>query len=83
MKKGAQSALTIAPYLTGAEVDELCKPLTQRSAQLRRLCTMLGINDPAKVLRRPDGLPIIGRHLLEETINGGPAKAGGAINWSK
>lgn len=73
----------LPPYLTGAEVDELCKPLVQRKAQLRRLCTMLGISDPAKVLRRPDGLPIIGRRLVDEKINGNPAKSGGAINWSK
>lgn len=74
---------TLPPYLTGAEVDELCKPLRQRSAQLRRLCTMLGIKDPKGVPRRPDGLPIIGRKMVEEKINGKQAAAAGAINWSK
>ena len=71
------------PYLTGPEVDDLCKPLTQRKAQLRRLCTMLGIKDPSLVPRRPDGLPIIGRQLVEEKLNGKSSGPVGVIKWSK
>ena len=74
----------LPPYLTESEVDELCKPVTQRAAQRRRMCQMLGIKDPSSVPRRPDGLPIIGRKMAEQRLNpGGGAPAPGAINWSK
>lgn len=74
----------LPPYLTESEVDELCKPVTQRAAQRRKLCQMLGIRDPSSVPRRPDGLPIIGRKLAEEQLNTvGANKAAAGFNWSR
>ena len=43
------------PFLTAAEVDELCAPLTQRHAQMRHLCHLLDVDN---LPRRPDGLPL-------------------------
>lgn len=69
------------PFLTAAEVDELCAPLTQRHAQNRRLCTLLGVES---LPRRPDGLPLVGRRLIEERLNAtGSYKAPAGFNWSK
>ncbi|RYF50553.1 MAG: hypothetical protein EOO27_31545, partial [Comamonadaceae bacterium] len=58
--------MSALPFLTAEEVDELCAPLRQRHAQAKRLCTMLGLE---KLPRRPDGLPLVGRKLIEERLN--------------
>ena len=68
-------------FLSSQEVDELCKPLTQRHAQARRLCALLGVKD---LPRRPDGLPLVGRRLIEERLNAtGEIASTGGFNWSK
>lgn len=73
---------TIAPpNLTEAEINDLCKPLTQRCAQMRRLCALL---DVESLPRRPDGLPLVGRRLIEERLNrAGNYQAPAGFNWSK
>lgn len=70
------------PFLTAPEVDELCAPLTQRHAQARKLCAMLGL-DLRVLPRRPDGLPLIGRRMFEQHINGASPAATAGIQWSK
>ncbi|GAB2532041.1 hypothetical protein GCM10027032_19450 [Simplicispira piscis] len=71
----------VTPFLTASEVDELCAPLTQRHAQNRRLCALLGVES---LPRRPDGLPLVGRKLIEERLNTtGSYKAPAGFNWSK
>ena len=67
--------------LSEDEIDRLCKPLTQRAAQARKLSAMLGCT----VKRRPDGLPIVTPNMLERLEGGGSVKAqnDAGINWSK
>lgn len=68
-------------FLSAAEVDELCAPLKQRHAQIRHLCVLLGVKE---LPRRPDGLPLVGRRLIEERLNtGGEYTAPTGFNWSK
>lgn len=74
-------AVIPAPFLTAAEIDELCAPLTQRHAQMRHLCMLLDVDS---LPRRPDGLPLVGRKLFEERINKtGSYAAPAGFNWSK
>lgn len=49
-----------APYLTDAEIAELCKPLTQGAAQIRLLRSW-GI----KVTRKANGHPLVWRRDVE------------------
>lgn len=73
--------MSALPFLTAEEVDELCAPLRQRHAQTKRLCAMLGLE---KLPRRPDGLPLVGRKLIEERLNStGSYRASAGFNWSK
>lgn len=76
------NSLTIAsPFLSADEIDELCAPLVQRHAQMRRMCTLLGVDS---LPRRPDGLPLVGRKLLEERLNTkGAYSAPAGFNWSR
>lgn len=67
-------------FLSAEEIDELCAPLTQRHAQLRYLCMLLGV---ASLPRRPDGLPIVGRKLIEAKLNGDDLAGSSAFNWTK
>lgn len=70
-----------APFLTAAEIDELCAPLTQRHAQMRHLCALLDVHS---LPRRPDGLPLVGRRLLEDRLNKtGAYEAPAGFNWSR
>lgn len=69
------------PFLTGAEIDELCAPLTQRHAQMRHLRALLGV---ATLPRRPDGMPLVGRKLVEERLNNtGKPPADVGFKWSR
>jgi hypothetical protein len=69
------------PFLSAVEVDELCAPLKQRHAQIRHLCLLLGVRE---LPRRPDGLPLVGRRMVEERLNGGSEyTAPSGFNWSK
>lgn len=72
---------TATPCLTAAEVDEICAPLTQRHAQMRHLCALLGVES---LPRRPDGLPLVGRKMIEERLNTmGSYQSAPGFNWSK
>ena len=75
------SAVATAPFLSADEIDDLCAPLTQRHAQLRYLCTLLGVDT---LPRRPDGLPIVGRKMAEDRLNAtGAYVTPAGFNWSR
>ncbi|WP_212644884.1 hypothetical protein [Delftia sp. PE138] len=74
-------AIALSPYMTEEEIDEICKPLTQHHAQWRHMCAFLGVDS---LPRRPDGLPLVGRKMLEERLNrAGKQQAASGISWSK
>jgi len=58
------------PYLTDAEIDEICEPLTQPHAQIRYLRS-LGV----PVTRKPSGRPLVGRAAFDRVMAGAPAEA--------
>lgn len=64
--------------LSEAEIDAMCKPLTQRAAQARHLSALLG----CQIKRRPDGLPVVTREMLGRLNSKGTAQDAG-INWSR
>lgn len=73
--------MSALPFLTPAEIDELCAPLKQRRAQTRRLCQLLGVDT---LPRRPDGLPLVGRRMAEERLNStGSYTPEAGFNWSR
>lgn len=75
------TTVALSPFLSSDEVDELCAPLIQRHAQTRRLCQLLGVDD---LPRRPDGMPIVGRKMIEDRLNtAGPYQAPAGFNWSR
>lgn len=65
--------------LSEDEIDAMCKPLRQRAAQARHLSAMLG----CAVKRRPDGMPIVTRAMLERLDSQAPAQNDAGINWSR
>lgn len=65
------------PYLTDAEIDEICRPRRQGAAQIRYLRS-LGI----KVHRRPDGTPLVWRRDVERTPAPTPEPAGATVGAS-
>lgn len=68
------------PYLTAAKVDELCAPPTRRHAQMPT-CMLLGVD---AFPRQPDGMPLVGRKLMEERLNAsGDYKDPSGFNCSK
>lgn len=70
-----------SPFLSANEINELCAPLKQRHAQARHLCVLLGLKN---LPRRPDGLPLVGRKLIEERLNtAGDYAAPAGFNWSR
>lgn len=68
-------------FLSQAEVDRLCFPLTRADAQRRFIARLLGLPD---VPHRPDGRPIVGREILERRLGGQKPKdkAPAPFNWS-
>ena len=75
------TAAVATPFLSAEEVDDLCAPLKQRHAQMRHLCVLLGVKE---LPRRPDGLPLVGRRMVEERLNGkAEYVAPSGFNWSK
>jgi hypothetical protein len=70
----------MSPILSEAEIADLCKPLTQHAAQARKLSAMLG----CQIKRRPDGLPIVTRAMLDRLGQGtAQAQNDAGINWSR
>lgn len=65
--------------LSEAEIDHLTAPIRQHAAQARRLSAMLG----CEVRRRPDGLPIITRAMLERLDPKSKAQNDAGITWKR
>jgi hypothetical protein len=65
--------------LSEQEIDQLTAPIRQHAAQARRLSAMLG----CEVKRRPDGLPIVTRAMLDRLEPKSKAQNDAGINWSK
>lgn len=74
------SAIASSAFLSAAEIDELCAPLTQRHAQAKHLCMLLGVKS---LPRPPDGLPLVGRRMIEDRLNTSGEFAVAGFNWSK
>lgn len=70
----------MSTILSEAEIDALTAPVRQRAAQARHLSALLG----CEVKRRPDGLPIVTRSMLER-LGGrqGEAHNDAGIIWGK
>ncbi|WP_454703412.1 DUF4224 domain-containing protein [Achromobacter pestifer] len=58
------------PYLSDAEINEICEPLTQPHAQIRYLRT-LGV----PVSRKPGGRPLVGRAAFDRVMAGAAPEA--------
>lgn len=58
------------PYLTDAEIDEICEPLTQPHAQIRYLRS-IGV----PVSRKPGGRPLVGRAAFDRVMAGASPEA--------
>lgn len=70
-----EAIATLPPYLTDAEVDEICAGLKQNAAKVRYLRDVLRL----PVERKPNGRPLVRRTDLaraQNTRQGGP-------KWSK
>lgn len=70
----------LPPYLTDAEIAEICRPRTQGAAQIRYL-RALGL----KVARRADGTPLVWRVDVERRASAGGATvpASNEPAWSR
>ena len=71
----------MAPYLTDAEIAEICQPLTQGAAQIR-LLQRLGI----KVERKANGRPLVWRRDVEQPGRSGEratVRASNEPNWGR
>ena len=56
--------LTVVPWLTAGEIDDLCRPLTQPAAQRRFLATALKLH----VTTKKNGRPLVARTELERVL---------------
>lgn len=65
-----QAPATLKPYLSDAEINEICDPLTQPHAQIRYLRS-LGV--PAT--RKPSGRPLVGRAAFDRVMAGAAPEA--------
>ena len=68
-------------HLDEAAVDQLCYPLTQRAAQTRFVCQLLGVE---RVKTRRDGLPLVTPAMVEKALGGGQTTTSDntGFNWS-
>jgi hypothetical protein len=74
-------ATATSMYLNEDEIDGLCKPLKQRFAQRRYIKEVLGL--PIAGIR-PDGLPLVGRTMVDEKLNNKkPSASERGFKWSK
>ncbi len=69
----------MSDILTEAEIYQLTAPVRQHAAQARRLAALLG----CEVKRRPDGLPIVTRAMLQRLDPKPAAQNEAGIVWSK
>lgn len=68
----------MSDILSEQEIYQLTAPIKQRAAQARKLAELLG----CEVKRRPDGLPIVTRQMLER-LERTEAQNDAGINWSR
>lgn len=72
----------MAPYLTDAEIAEICSPLKQGAAQIR-LLESWGI----RVERKPNGRPLVWRADVERqqaaSAERATVRASNQPNWSR
>lgn len=54
----------MTPWLTQAEIDDLCTPLTQAAAQIRYLR-----GQGLTVRTKPNGHPLVMREHIEQVLN--------------
>lgn len=69
------------PYLTDAEIADICRPRKQGAAQIRYLRS-IGI----KVERRADGTPLVWRADVERreaSAGGATVRASNEPNWKR
>lgn len=67
----------MSEILSESEIFQLTAPIKQHAAQARKLSALLG----CEIKRRPDGLPIVTRKMLERLNHRAQNDAG--INWSQ
>ena len=58
----------MSPWLSQAEIDDLCEPLTQPAAQIRYLRDTLKLS----VRPKPNGRPLVLRSNVEDVLGGLP-----------
>lgn len=69
----------MSELLTADEIAQLTAPLKQKAAQARYLKALLG----CEIKRRPDGLPIVTRAMLERLDRKETAQNDAGITWSR
>lgn len=68
----------MTPYLTDAELFDICRPRRQGAAQIRYLRS-IGV----PVQRRADGTPLVWRRDLEAPQPSGTVAAANEPNWKR
>lgn len=69
----------MSDILSEAEIYQLTAPVRQHAAQARRLSALLG----CPIKRRPDGLPIVTRAMLQRLDPKALAQNDAGIVWSR
>lgn len=64
----------MTPWLTDAEADDLCAPLTQNAAKVKYLRDVLRL----QVTTKPNGRPLVLRSNVEAVLGGMPGAPGAA-----
>lgn len=69
----------MSEVLSKEEIDQLTAPVKQGAAQVRHLTRLLG----CQIKRRPDGVPIVTRKMLERLHEDDKESDDAGINWSR
>lgn len=64
--------MTDRPYLTDDEVREVCEGISRPSAMIRYLRDVVRV---PIVVRKPNGMPLVGRDALRAALGARPAQA--------
>lgn len=75
MKHKIMSTIALPPYLTDAEIDEICAPLKIGAAKRKRLERMGML-----VKTKPNGRPLVARAEFERVMTGSPVNAAAQAN---
>ena len=70
--------LIMGADLSDAEIDNMCKPLTQNAAKVRHLKGMKLI-----VRQAPDGRPLVNRKHYDAVTGGGRFEPANEPNWGR